>query len=145
MTGMPPNTFMVRFYRLGLGVLVGKMILLLTTSGRRSGLPRTTPLQYEKEGDSFVVVSSKGSRADWVRNLKADPNVGVEVRRQKIRCKAELVEDPETICNFLELRLEKHPLMIGAILRSEGLPSKPGRDALLAYSCKLVMVILHPN
>lgn len=145
MTGIPPNAFMIRFYRLGMGLLMGKMILLLTTTGRRTGLARTIPLQYETEGNTFVVVSAGGMKADWVRNIQADERIQFEIGRKKAMGKAELVTDAERICDFLELRLKRHPLMVGTILHSDGLPSKPGRSELLAYSGKLVMVILHPD
>jgi len=46
----PPADAIRLLYRLGLGPLVGRVVLLLTTTGRKSGLPRVTPLQAELEG-----------------------------------------------------------------------------------------------
>ncbi len=60
----------------------GAKVLLLTTTGRRTGQPRTTPLIYENAGDAFVIVASKGGAGEhpgWYRNLVADPNVEVQV------------------------------------------------------------------
>lgn len=136
---------MIRFYRLGLGVLAGRMILLLTTTGRKTGLPRTTPLQYEKDGSDYVVGSARGLKSDWVRNLQADPDVFIEIGKRKIPCKAEVITDPDWIGDFLELRLKRHPLMVRAILHSDGLPFKPRRADLLAYASRLAMVILKPE
>jgi hypothetical protein len=65
---LPPNRIIVWFYRHGLGSPMGKMILLLTTNGRKTGLKRITPLQYEKMGAAYFVGSAQGTRADWVRN-----------------------------------------------------------------------------
>ena len=48
--------------------LAGRPMLLLTTTGRKSGKPRTTPLQYMKDGENLVVVASNGGNVrhpDW--------------------------------------------------------------------------------
>lgn len=62
----------------------GSTILLLTTSGRRSGQPRTTPLIFRPHGDGrYLVVASKGGAdqpPDWYRNLQANPEVQVQVK-----------------------------------------------------------------
>lgn len=60
----------------------GSKILLLTTKGRKSGVPRTKPLIYEQDGDRYVIVASKGgapTHPDWYRNLESDPNVELQV------------------------------------------------------------------
>lgn len=60
----------------------GVFTLLLTTTGRRSGNPFTTPLIYGRDGDDYVVVASKGGDAahpDWYFNLTAEPEVEIQV------------------------------------------------------------------
>ncbi|GAA1256109.1 nitroreductase family deazaflavin-dependent oxidoreductase [Sphaerisporangium rubeum] len=60
----------------------GTTVLLLTTTGRKSGRSITTPLIYQKHGDDYVVVASKGGAPDsphWYHNLVADPQVEVQV------------------------------------------------------------------
>lgn len=60
----------------------GSKILLLTTKGRQTGEPRTTPLIYEEDGDAYVVVASKGGAPEhpgWYRNLKRFPEVELQV------------------------------------------------------------------
>jgi len=72
-------------------------ILLLTTTGRRSGAPRTTPLLYMPDGEDFVVVGSNGGRHQppaWVLNLEADPSAAVQVRRRRFRADAEVLRGP---------------------------------------------------
>jgi len=51
----------------------------LTTTGRRSGLPRRTEIWYLDRGDDLYLLSGNGENADWVRNLRADPQVTVEL------------------------------------------------------------------
>jgi deazaflavin-dependent oxidoreductase (nitroreductase family) len=60
----------------------GSTVLLLTTTGRRSGEARTTPLIYAQDGDRYVIVGSKGGAPEhpgWYRNLTKTPNVGLQV------------------------------------------------------------------
>ncbi len=53
---------------------------LLETTGRRSGLPRRTPVCDGLDGEVFWLVAQRGRRADWVRNIQANPRVRVKVR-----------------------------------------------------------------
>ncbi|OGO66244.1 MAG: hypothetical protein A2Z45_10755 [Chloroflexi bacterium RBG_19FT_COMBO_55_16] len=140
----PPAHFIERLYAIGLGPLVGRLILLLTTTGRKTGLPRTTPLQYEEVDGVYYVASARGAKADWFCNLLAHPEVEVQVKSRRFRGNAEPITDPMRIADFLELRLRRHPTMVGKILESEGLPARPDRSQLEAYAGKLAMVIIHP-
>jgi deazaflavin-dependent oxidoreductase (nitroreductase family) len=70
----------------------GTITLLLTTTGRKSGEERTTPLIYQPVGDdAYAIVASKGG-ADtppaWYLNLEADPNVEVQVKGDRFAAKA---------------------------------------------------------
>jgi deazaflavin-dependent oxidoreductase (nitroreductase family) len=61
-------------------------ILLLTTTGRKSGVSRTTPLCYLIDGDDLVVVASNGGMdwfPDWWLNLQNDPQATVEIGRSR--------------------------------------------------------------
>jgi deazaflavin-dependent oxidoreductase (nitroreductase family) len=142
----PPPPQLMRFlYRSGLGPVVGRLVLLLTTKGRKSGLPRTTPLQYEELDGAIYVGSARGVKADWFRNILANPCVKVRVGSLEFDATAEPVTDPCRIADFLELRLRRHPRMVGAILKSAGVSPSPSRPELEAYAAQLAMVILHPS
>ncbi|MGC4959485.1 nitroreductase family deazaflavin-dependent oxidoreductase [Actinomadura citrea] len=69
----------------------GTVTLLLTTTGRRSGKERTTPLIYQPEGDAYLVVASKGG-ADapplWYLNLRDNPEVKVQVKGDRFTARA---------------------------------------------------------
>jgi deazaflavin-dependent oxidoreductase (nitroreductase family) len=74
-------------------------LLLLTTNGRRSGSPRTTPLMYVRDGSSFIVSSENFGQsrpAAWPLNLDADPRARVQLGRQVIECRARRLDDQET-------------------------------------------------
>ncbi len=142
----PPPPHLMRFlYRSGLAPLLGRFILLLTTTGRKSGLPRVTPLQYEEVDGAIYVASARGAKADWFRNILADHCVKVRIKSREFAGLAEPVTDPCRIADFLELRLQRHPQMVGAILKSVGLPVSPSRGELEEYASQLAMVIIRPG
>jgi deazaflavin-dependent oxidoreductase (nitroreductase family) len=69
----------------------GTTTLLLTTTGRRTGQPRTTPLIYQRRGDDYLVVASRGGAdkvPDWYVNLQAQPEVQVQVRGDRFTARA---------------------------------------------------------
>lgn len=69
----------------------GTRTLLLTTVGRKSGEERTTPLIYGRDGDSYVIVASKGGAPEppaWYLNLSAEPEVEVQVLGDRFKARA---------------------------------------------------------
>jgi deazaflavin-dependent oxidoreductase (nitroreductase family) len=80
---------------IALGLLPG--LLMLTTTGRRSGRPRTTALFYLRDGDDFVVIGSNWGQHQhpaWSLNLLADPAATVAVQGQQMPVRAALVTGP---------------------------------------------------
>jgi len=64
--------------------LVGMPVLLLTTTGRKSGKPRTTPLLYVRDGAALVVVAANGGSGlfpSWWLNLQSNPRAEVKIGR----------------------------------------------------------------
>jgi deazaflavin-dependent oxidoreductase (nitroreductase family) len=78
------------------GAPEGRPLLLLTTTGARTGQARTTPLMYVRLGDRlFVVASNNGAERDpdWFRNLVAHPEVRVEIGTEDFAALATVPED----------------------------------------------------
>ena len=78
--------------------LAGMNMLLLTTTGRKSGKPRTLPLACFEDGDDLVVVASNGGQGRdpaWWLNLKVDPRAGVILGRDERRVRATLAVGSE--------------------------------------------------
>jgi deazaflavin-dependent oxidoreductase (nitroreductase family) len=76
----------------------GAPTLLLTTTGRRSGQPTTTPLIFGRDGDSYVLVASQGGAPEhpgWYRNLTKEPEVELQVLAERRRGRARTVEGEE--------------------------------------------------
>jgi deazaflavin-dependent oxidoreductase (nitroreductase family) len=120
------------------------LVLLLTTTGRKSGLPRQTRLQYELDNDVIYVAAARGQRADWFRNILAHPRVEIEVNGKRQLGLAEPITDPVRIADFLELRLKRHPLMIRLMLLSHGLV-KTDRARLEQLAAGLALVAIRPE
>jgi deazaflavin-dependent oxidoreductase (nitroreductase family) len=80
------------------GVFAGAPLLLLSTTGAKSGLRRTNPLVYTTDGDRIVVVASKGgapSHPDWYRNVVANPEVTVELPDATFEARASVATGAE--------------------------------------------------
>jgi deazaflavin-dependent oxidoreductase (nitroreductase family) len=136
------NARMAANYQHGIGPR--GVVLLLTTTGRKSGLPRTTPLQFEKVGGDIYIASARGVEADWYKNILANPQVHVQIGSLEYDAIAEPVADPGRIADFIELRLRRHPIMIRLIMHVfDGLPLRYHRADLEAFCKDKAMVILH--
>ena len=73
-------------------------LLLLTTTGAKSGQQRTTPVAYSTDGDRFIILASKGgapTNPAWYYNLVAHPTVTVEVGAEQFQARATLAEGQE--------------------------------------------------
>jgi deazaflavin-dependent oxidoreductase (nitroreductase family) len=121
------------------------LVLLLTTTGRKSGLPRLTPLQYEEIDEIYYVASARGTAADWYRNLEAEPNVEVEIQGKRLEALAETIIDPKRVADFLQVRLERRPRMMRLMLRAEGLKGNFSRADLETFAAGKALVALHPK
>jgi deazaflavin-dependent oxidoreductase (nitroreductase family) len=80
------------------GIFEGLPLLLLTTTGAKSGEPRIAPLVYGVDGERLIIVASKGgspTNPDWFHNIVADPKVTVDLGTETFPARATVVEGPE--------------------------------------------------
>jgi deazaflavin-dependent oxidoreductase (nitroreductase family) len=80
------------------GMFAGAPLVLITTTGAKSGQRRTTPIVYTTDGDRLVIVASKGgapTSPDWYHNLVAHPDVTVELPNETFEARARVAEEPE--------------------------------------------------
>lgn len=76
----------------------GAPVLLVTTTGRRSGKPRTVTVGHLRYGDDVIVAGSNGGKPAlpyWIHNLRANPSATVELGRERFSARAEFLEDEE--------------------------------------------------
>jgi deazaflavin-dependent oxidoreductase (nitroreductase family) len=80
------------------GPFIGRTVLLLTTTGAKTGLPRLAPVVYTRDGDLYVIVASKGgspSHPAWYQNLVTNPVVSVEAGGETFEARASAVDGAE--------------------------------------------------
>ena len=80
------------------GPFAGRTLLLLTTTGARSGRPLTKPLGFTRDGDRYVVIASNGGASThpaWYHNLVANPRVTIEVGDQRFEARASVAQGAE--------------------------------------------------
>jgi deazaflavin-dependent oxidoreductase (nitroreductase family) len=80
------------------GRFAGRELLLLITTGAKSGQPRTAPLAFTRDGDRFVIIASKGgspTSPDWYHNLVRNPNVTLEVGGEVFAARATVAQGEE--------------------------------------------------
>ena len=80
------------------GPMAGAPLLLLTTTGARTGLPRTQPLAYTRDGERYVVIGSNAGKPEhpaWLANISKEPVVTVEVGAEAFQARADLTAGTE--------------------------------------------------
>ena len=80
------------------GPFAGRQVLVLTTTGAKTGETRETPLVYSRDGDDIVIIASMGgapSHPAWYHNIVANPRVTIEVDGAKIEATARITEGDE--------------------------------------------------
>ena len=96
-----------------LGRLGGQPVLLLTTTGRRTNLARTTPVQFIRSGDSFIVVAANGGAPQppaWHANLLSNPRARVQLRDRWVDVRARVAHGAERERLWRELTIANRRL-----------------------------------
>jgi deazaflavin-dependent oxidoreductase (nitroreductase family) len=100
------NPFFEALLRSPLHFLVSDRLLLIAFTGRRSGREFTTPVAYDREGETLAITSTTDS--DWWRNLRGGQPVTVHLQGERRRAIAELTEDTETVAQYLRRYIERN-------------------------------------
>ena len=109
-------------FRMHLGWMVGERFLLLTHTGRNSGVPRQTileVLQHETASDAYYVLSGWGGKADWLRNVEKTPEVIITVGRRQLHARAERLGS-EAAERAILAYAKRNPLAIRVLPRMMG-------------------------
>jgi deazaflavin-dependent oxidoreductase (nitroreductase family) len=94
----------VLLYHFGLGRFIGRHILILMTTGRRTGKTRRTPVEYayDSDRDIYTVMAGWGGHTDWVRNLRIDNHLKVYARGKEFFAQAVPMTDEEVAHYMLQ-------------------------------------------
>ena len=148
----------VLLYRIGLGGLMpGRSMLgglmpghlMVTTVGRRSGRPHRVVVDMWRDTatDTYYVMSGFGQHADWYRNLRAHPEVGVQVGWRKFRAHATMLPEEEAE-EWMLSRWRQHGRLMrfyaAVSLRMIGLKGWSTEEEVRAVVSEIRVVALHP-
>ena len=120
--------------------------VVLTTTGRKSGLPREVLLPCERTGAFLYVMSTYGRRSNWVRNIERDPRVVVTCGGWRVAGQAEIVDDLERKLALVSA----HPFFAAApILVVHAVALTILRPVLVAFLRRWVrprpVIVVHPQ
>jgi deazaflavin-dependent oxidoreductase (nitroreductase family) len=134
--------------RFRLDWLLGNRFLLLTHTGRNSGLPRwnvTEVVRYDRKNGSYTVASGWGEKSDWYRNIRKNPKVIVRADCKVSAATAEFIS-PEAAVPIMEEYARFHPApfreLTGLFL---GKRMRPESNAPCRITMKMPMVVFHPT
>ena len=117
----------ILLYRLGLGKLFGNYILILSTSGRRTGKTHRTPVEYFFHQGQYYIISSFGVRPDWYQNILAKPQVTLQNGYETLCATARPPQTDEE-WEAIQLYLTQSP--IGKLLLAKSGEEIQGEDLL---------------
>lgn len=134
-------------YSIGLGGILGSRFLLLCHVGRKSGLPRGAVLEVVRHDPAqpvWIVSSGWGEASDWLKNLRAEPRVRIQVGRRKLAVRARILESTEAQEEILDYA-RRNPKALRGVARLVGL-ELDGSDAdLRAFADVLRLVAFEPR
>jgi deazaflavin-dependent oxidoreductase (nitroreductase family) len=141
--------FPILLHKIGFGGwerLIGAQWMFLTTTGRKSGKPRETMvdvMDYDKATDTYYIEAAYGLRADWYRNIQANPIFEAKVGRRKF--KAHTTElSPEGSSDLLVKFYCEKPAYTRSVMAMIGMKFN-GEEDLRAMASKLLLLAVHPE
>jgi deazaflavin-dependent oxidoreductase (nitroreductase family) len=111
----------IPLWRLGLGPLIGKVMMLVTHVGRKTGHIHRTMIEYHPRQGVKYAVAAWGEKADWYRNILADPYVTIQTANGLQHVKAERVTDPHELLACYTLFMRRDPPLTRWYLQSRGI------------------------
>jgi deazaflavin-dependent oxidoreductase (nitroreductase family) len=134
------------FHRIGLDSLIQHWILIITTTGRRSGLPCTTPLgfSYDLDRGAFIVMSGWEGRTDWYRNARANPRVRVWALGKEFAAVAEPASELE-VAPILKDIIQLNPRSINMLSRWSEVEIDGSQESLTAAAPHFPVLLLKPS
>lgn len=133
-------------YRVGLGGLLGGRFLLLNHIGRKSGLPRQAVVEvvrHDPATGSYIIASGFGEKSDWLRNLRATPDVMIQVGRRKLAVRAERLTVEAGSTEMADYA-RRYPVAARTLARSMGMQVDGSVEGYRACGALIPFVRLDP-
>jgi deazaflavin-dependent oxidoreductase (nitroreductase family) len=137
----------IHLYRFNLGWLLGHRVLLLTHRGRRSGRIYRIPLEvirYDAATEESIVVSAWGEKADWYRNIEANPAMEIRIGRKRYVPEQRFLAPEEVYAEIVAYE-RHHPLLVRTIPRWLGYRLDGTREASRNFADSVRMVAFRPE
>ena len=118
---------------------MGNYIMVITTTGRKSGKPFTTPVGYQRDGETVLSFNVNGT-SNWYKNLAQNPLVTIEIKKQISQMRAVYVTDKNEIQQVLDLYKREQPTMLP---RFFGIPAEASGEELYKAGERIKFVRFH--
>lgn len=140
--------FVVPLYRIYFIPLlgIGRLILLLTTIGRKSGMKRYSPLEYHRINKIVHIFSSRGKQSDWYKNIVKTPDrVNVQTGFKKFKAKVRIIDSVDERIEVFKWYVTKHPYYAKQLFGWDKKNDKPDTETLraIAENIEVVQLIDH--
>lgn len=139
----------VWIHKLGFGGwerLIGAQWMLITTVGRKSGKPRDAMvdvMDYDAASDTYFIEAAYGSRADWYRNMQANPIFDARVGRRKFKARATPLSN-EGAGELMVQFYRKKPAYTRSVMAMVGMKFE-NEEQLRALGSKLTLLAVKPE
>lgn len=131
-------------WRMGLGPLMGHVFLVIGHTGRKSGLPRYTMVEHHVTSDGRIIAPCAfGDKAQWYKNMVADPHVTIENHHGAFSMVARRIEKDDELLAAYTLFNKRNPMMFGEYLETLGIANTPGD--VLAHKDRVVLITFDPT
>jgi deazaflavin-dependent oxidoreductase (nitroreductase family) len=134
-------------YQAHLGWLLGHRFVLLTHTGRKSGLPRQTVLEvvrYDKLSGACIVASGWNTKSDWFQNVTANPIIVMQIGNQRSAAMAKRLS-PEVGASELLDYSRRHPLALRELAQFMGYRLDGTEDDICALGRMIPMFLFKPT
>ena len=118
----------------------GNIIMVITTTGRKSGKKFTTPIGYQRDGD-IVLAFNVGGTSNWYKNVAQNPLVTLEIKKKTYQMRAAYVTHSDEIAHILEIYKKEQT---SALTRFFGVAADASGDDLMKASEKVKFVRFYP-
>jgi len=133
----------VQLWRLGLGPLLGRFLVLITHTGRKSGLPRRTLAELHVIDSRKYAPCAFGRRAQWYRNIEADPLVTIQTSAGAESARAVRVTDDQELLALFDLDQPLNRAMLEGYLATLGIEPTP--EDILAKKDRIYWIRFDPT
>jgi deazaflavin-dependent oxidoreductase (nitroreductase family) len=128
---------------MGLGPVIGRHVLIITTKGRKSGLPRHTMTEFHILNDKIYVPCAFAPKADWYKNIVADPHVTVQTWEGPQSMTASRVTDDEELRTVYQFIRQRNQVMMDWYLESQDVRADP--DDVVAHKERIYFIRFDPT